>query len=171
MVLQYKEHVLKDDASSDSDAGGDPAVDWGSAWANSALLSSQGSDISDFPASDSSTHCGVLSAAASAAAHSNAGSATYVCDDDAVSDAGHSMHAQTQQAVSSPGDAAWESLWRSGSLSQSAGLEYAPLTHPAYVAQMVQTAKCLVNLCREESLPALMEQVCDLHVKSPWRGA
>ena len=154
MVLQYQEYLLKDDVSSDSDGGSDPAADWGSAWANSALLSSQDSDISEFPASDSSTHCGVISAAASAAANSNAGSATYVSDDEAQAQ---------QHAVGSPvGDAGLDSLWRSESLRQPAGPEYAPFTHPVYVAHMVQTAKTLVSLCQEEQLPALLQQVCCL---------
>ena len=161
MVLQYQEYLLKDDVSSKSDGDSDPAAEWGSAWANSALLSSQDSDISEFPASDTSTHCGVISAAASAAAHSNAGSATYVSDDDA-SEAERSTQAQAQQhAVGSPaGEAGLDSLWRSESLRQPAGLEYAPFTHPVYVAHMVQTAQSLVSLCQEEDLPALLQQVC-----------
>jgi len=76
MVLQYHEHLLEADNSSNSDGVNDNAADWEGPWLDSALLSSQDSDISEFPGSDNSTHCGVLSAAASAAAHSNASSMT-----------------------------------------------------------------------------------------------
>ena len=158
MVLQYGEHLLDIDNSSDSDGIHDIA-DWDGSWGDSALLSSQDSDISLFPSSDNSTHCGVLSAAASAVAHSNAGSMTCMSDDDGVSEA----EQRTHHGIGSPSDSLLEALWNSGSgprgVQRGAGPDYAPFTHPLYVAHMVQKAKLLANLCRMHNLPALLEQV------------
>ncbi|DBA83973.1 hypothetical protein WJX77_006742 [Trebouxia sp. C0004] len=161
MVLQYHEHLLEADNISNSDGVNDDAADWEGAWVDSALLSSQDSDISEFPGSDNSTHCGVLSAAASAAAHSNASSMTYMSDDDGASEADHSTYARTQHASGSPSDSLMESLWRSGSgpIGPQRLPDYTPFTHPLYVAHMVRTAKKLVGLCRVVQVPALLEQV------------
>ncbi len=159
MVLQYHEHLLEADNSSNSDGVNDNV--WEGPWVDSELLSSSDSDISEFPGSDNSTHCGVLSAAASAAAHSNASSMTNMSDDDGASEAEHSTYARTQHASGSPNDSLMESLWRSGSGSMGPQrlADHPPFTHPLYVAHMVRTAKKLVGLCQVAGLPALLEQV------------
>ncbi len=161
MVLQYHEHLLEADNSSNSDGVNDNAAVWEGPWVDSALLSSLDSDISEFPGSDNSTHCGVLSAAASAAAHSNASSMTYMSDDDGASEAEHSTYARTQHVSGSPNDSLMESLWRTGSgpIGPQRPPDYPPFTHPFYVAHMVRTAKKLVGLCQVVELPALLEQV------------
>ncbi len=170
MVLQYHQHLLEAGNSSVSDGVNDITADWDSAWAENGVLSSQDSDGSEFPGSDNSTHCGVLSAAASAAAHSNAGSMTYMSDDDATSEAEHGTYIQTH-GIGSPSEGLMEGLWRSGSgvLRGPTGVGYAPFTHPVYVSHMVQTAQSLRRLCQEEGdLPALLDQVgllvlCSIH--------
>ncbi|KAL0028831.1 hypothetical protein WJX79_010810 [Trebouxia sp. C0005] len=161
MVLQYCEHLLEADNSSNSDGVNDNAGDWEGPWVDSALLSSLDSDISEFPGSDNSTHCGVLSAAASAAAHSNASSMTYMSDDDGASEAERSTYTRTQHASGSPNDSLMESLWRTGSgpIGPQRPADYPPFTHPLYVAHMVRTAKKLVGLCQVLELPALLQQV------------
>ena len=159
MVLRYHEHLLEADNSSNSDGMNDSV--WEGPWVDSALLSSSDSDISGFPGSDNSTHCGVLSAAASAAAYSNASSMTNMSDDDGASEAEHSTYARTQHASGSPNDSLMESLWRSGSgpMGPQRPADHPPFTHPLYVAHMVRTAKKLVGLCQLVELPALLEQV------------
>ena len=159
MVLQYHEHLLEADNSSNSDGVNDNV--WEGPWVDSALLSSSDSDISEFPGSYNSTHCGVLSAAASAAAHSNASSMTNMSDDDGASEAEHSTYARTQHALGSPNDSLMESLWRSGSgsMGHQRPPDHPPFTHPLYVTHMVRTAKKLVGLCQVAGLPALLEQV------------
>lgn len=78
MVLQYHQHLLNNNSSSDLHGRTDSAANWDSARADSALLSTQDSDFSEFPPSDDSTHSG----------DSYAGSVTNVSDDDATSEAG-----------------------------------------------------------------------------------
>lgn len=158
MMLQYHEHLLEADHSSNSD--GVNAADWEGPWVDSALLCSQDSDVSEFPESDNSTYCGVLSAAASAAAHSNASSMTYMSDDDGASEAEHSTYARTQHALGSPNDSLLETLWSSGSgpIGPQRPPDCPPFTHPLYVVHMVRTAKKLVGLCQVVDLPALLEQ-------------
>ena len=159
MVLQYHDYLLKADDSSESVGLNDITVEWESAWADSALFDTQDSDGSEGPGSENSTHCGVLSAAASAAAHSNAGSMTYMSDDDTMSEAEQGAHARAQHAVGSPSNGVMEGLWGSGSGALRGPAQLAPFTHPVYVAHMVRRAKFLVRLCRQEDLPALLEQV------------
>lgn len=158
-VLQYHEHMLKADNSSNSDGVNDNV--WEGPWVDSALLSSLDSDISEFPGSDNSTHSGVLSAAASAAAHSYASSMTCMSDDDGASEAEHSTYARTQHTMGSPNDSLMESLWRTGSgpIGSQRPPDCPSFTHPLYAAHMLRTATKLVGLCQVVELPALLAQV------------
>lgn len=148
LVLQYQVHMLDWDDKDSAQGPQDHPPDWESGWADNLLLSRRNSAGSELLDSDNSTHCGVLSAAASAvgavASHS---SASFRSDDDAPSLSGTSSSIQGLLQ----GDSV-----RRAAQQQS---EYLPFTHPTYIAHIQHVSTKMASICRLLALPALAQEV------------
>ena len=146
LILQYQDHMLdRDDTDSDQDPHDSPP-DWESGWADNLLLSrnSTGSGLLE---SDTSTHCGVLSAAASAVGAASHSSAGFQSDDEAPSLSGTSNSIQGL-------------LRNESAQGRSRGhADYPPFTHPTYIAHIQQASTKLATICRLLDLAALAEEV------------
>ena len=138
----------KDDSDSVLDPNEAPP-DWESGWADNLLLSQRNSIGSDLLESDNSnsTHCGVLSAAASATGAPSHSSASFVTDDDVPSISGTSNSIQGLLRS----DAA------QGRLREQT--DYPPFMHPTYISYIQQASTKLAAVCRLLVLPALAQEV------------
>lgn len=149
LILQYQDHMLdKDDSDSMQDPNDGPP-DWESGWADNLLLSRRNSIGSDLLESDNSnsTHCGVLSAAASAVGAASHCGASFVSDDDVPSISGTSNSIQGMLRS----DAA------QGRLREQT--DYPPFMHPTYISYIQQASTKLAAICSLLALPTLAQEV------------
>lgn len=133
-----------DDSDSAQDQHDRPP-DWESGWADNLLLSRRNSTGSDLLDTDNSTHCGVLSAAASAGASHSSGS--FLSEDDVPSLSGTSNSIQ--------GLLQTDGTQRHSRQQQ----EYLPFTNPTYIAHIQQVSTKLASICRLLHLTALAKEV------------
>lgn len=139
MVLQYQEHMLDSDDLDSVHDFNDGLPDWESGWDDDVHLTHNDSVSSNLLDSDVSTHCGVLSAAASVTGTASHSSAGFQSDEDGHSVGGTSLSTQQSRSQARP--------------------DYLPLAHPTYVAYIHQASARLAAICRLLRLAALAEEV------------